>query len=70
MTKAPGKQHLRRMLRAFSAGSALHLLSELFRERAERSDDETSREQARETAAALFVVGLGIDASFPHSFDS
>lgn len=70
MTEALAKQHLRLMLRAFTAGSVLHLLSELFRERADRSADETSREQAREVAATLFVVGLGVDAAFPRPFDS
>lgn len=62
------KRHLRRMLRSLTVGSVLHLLSELIAEcgqRAQRKGDVKKRDQAREVAATLFVVGLGVDAALP-----
>jgi hypothetical protein len=37
MTKAQAKKQLRQMLRSLTAGSVLHLLSELFAESAKRA---------------------------------
>ena len=59
MTEAEAKRRLREMLRSMTAGSVLHLLSELFAEsagRARRTADDAAEKQAREAAAALFVV--------------
>lgn len=64
MTEAQAKKHLRQMLRTMTPGSVLHLLSELFAEQAQ-GDDEAAERQAREVAATLFVVGLGVDAACP-----
>jgi hypothetical protein len=62
MTEAQAKSGLRRMLRSLTAGSLLHMLAELFRDAADRSQHP---DKAREVAATLFVVGLGIDAVCP-----
>ena len=62
MTEAHAKRQLRTMLRTLTAGSLLHLLAELFRDAADRS---IRPDKAREVAAALFVVGLGVDAVCP-----
>jgi len=68
MTEAQAKKQLRLMLRSFTAGSVLHLLSDLFSDsarRAQRRKDKKGEQQAREVAATLFVVGLGLDAADP-----
>jgi hypothetical protein len=68
MTEAQAKKQLRQMLRSMTAGSLLHLLSELFTDsarRAQRKGDETVQKQAQEVASSLFVVGLGVDAAYP-----
>jgi hypothetical protein len=65
MSEAQAKRQLRQMLRSLTAGSVLHLLSELFAESARRQNDETARKQAQEVAATLLVVGLGVDAVCP-----
>jgi hypothetical protein len=62
MTEAQARNGLRRMLRSLTAGSLLHLLAELYRNAAERCEHP---DKAREVAAALFVVGLGVDAACP-----
>ncbi len=69
MTEAKAKKHLGTMLRSFTGGTVLHLLAELFQQMAEdarRNGDDTAVKQFQEVAAALFVVGLGIDAACPH----
>jgi len=66
MTEAVAKEHLREMLRFFTPGSVLHLLSELYREAADqahRDHDHRTEEQCRNVEAALFVFGLGVDAA-------
>jgi hypothetical protein len=68
MTEAHAKKQLRLMLRSMTPGSVLHLLSELFTEQAEHAHDggdELACKRAREVAATLFVVGLGLDAVCP-----
>jgi hypothetical protein len=62
MTEAQARSRLRQLLRSFTAGSLLHLLAELFRDAADRSDHP---DKAREVVATLFVVGLGVDAVCP-----
>jgi hypothetical protein len=62
MTEPQARAALRRLLRSLTAGSLLHLLAELFRDAADRSEHP---DKAREVAAALFVVGLGVDAVCP-----
>lgn len=62
------KRLLADMLVNFTAGSILHLLGELLRERAEQEaddDDDDGVEQAREAESALYVVGLGLDSVCP-----
>jgi hypothetical protein len=66
MTEARAKEHLRRMLRSFTPGSVLHLLSELFHESSQKAllrEDEAGERRTQEVAATLFVVGLGVDAA-------
>lgn len=68
MKEAKAKKHLRRMLRSFTAGTVLHLFSEVFRDLADearRADDEQAHRQLKEVEAALFVVGVGIDSVLP-----
>lgn len=68
MTEAQAKKQLRAMLRSMTPGSVLHLLSELFTassNRAHRKGDERRQKQYQEVAAALFVLGLGIDSICP-----
>jgi hypothetical protein len=67
MTETQAKQQLRRMLASLTAGSLLHLLADLFREAADRPRRRDRRvcDKLREVAAALFVVGLGVDAVCP-----
>lgn len=68
MSEVQARKQLRQMLGSLTAGSVLHLLSELFTEsarRAERRGNGTMQKQAQEVASALFVVGLGVDAAYP-----
>ena len=68
MTDVAARNQLKRMLRAFTAGSILHLLSEVFEENAEEARQggvETRVEQCKTVAATLFVTGLGVDAACP-----
>ncbi len=68
MTEARAKKHLRRLLRSFSAGTILHLLSDIFRETAAQAcaaKHRRTHRRCRRVAQALFVVGLGIDAACP-----
>ncbi len=68
MTEKKAKKQLRKMLDAWTAGSVLSLLAELFRDDAEearRAGDRTAERQCRNAEATLIVVGLGIDAIRP-----
>lgn len=68
MTDETARRQLKRMMKSFTQGSILHLMSELFEEMAEearRRGDETRAEQYRTVAATLFVVGLGLDGACP-----
>ena len=62
MTDETARRQLRRIMRSFTAGSILHLLGEIFEERAEearRGGDEIRLEQCDSASKTLFVVGLG-----------
>jgi len=68
MSEAQAREGLRRMLRTLTAGSLLHLLTELYRDSSEQTAtkaDPQIRRKAQEVAATLFVVGIGIDAVCP-----
>jgi hypothetical protein len=68
VTEDAAKQQLREMLDTLTAGSVLHLLAEVFREDAEvarRTGDDLAAAECERVDAALFVVGLGIDAAHP-----
>ena len=68
MIEAHAKKHLELMLRSFTGGTVLHLLADLFREMADeagKEGDDLAVKQFQEVAAALFVVGLGIDSACP-----
>lgn len=68
MTDSAARKQLKWMLKHFTAGSILHLLGEVFEQDAEEArhdGDETRDEQCRTVAAALYVVGLGVDSAFP-----
>jgi hypothetical protein len=65
MKEAQTKKQLSRILKSFTIGGVLHLLSELFDEsakRAQAASDETAQIRAKEVTAALCVLGLGVDA--------
>jgi hypothetical protein len=69
MKEKKAKRRLRRMLATFSVGTVLHLLSELVREDADaarRAGDDLAAGQCQKVEAALFVIGLGIDAARPN----
>jgi hypothetical protein len=67
LTEAQMKVQLRRMLGSLTAGSLLHLLADLFRESADqpRRRDKRARNEFRDVAATLFVMGLGVDGVCP-----
>ncbi|MBN9519776.1 hypothetical protein J0H58_14840 [bacterium] len=68
MTEDAAREHLRAVLDVFTAGTVLHLLAEVVREdgaEARRAGDERTADRCEDAAAALFVVGLGIDAALP-----
>jgi hypothetical protein len=68
MTERQTKEHLREALVTLTAGSILHLLSEVFHEEAEEArhaGDVRAYKQCRNVEATLFVVGLGIDSARP-----
>ena len=55
------------MLRSLTAGSIAHLLAEALQADAEavREADEQRLDQIKQVRAALFVIGLGVDAALP-----
>jgi hypothetical protein len=68
VTQKKVKKQLRRMLDDFTAGTVLHFLADVFHEDAEeagRAGDDLAAGQCRRVEAALFVLGLGIDAARP-----
>ncbi len=68
MTGDRARALLRRLLRSFTPGGVLRLLAELHHESAEqarRKGDAVVRERHGTVQAALFVVGLGLDAACP-----
>jgi hypothetical protein len=68
MSEKQAKKKLRQMLRFYTAGSVLHLLSDLYRasaQKAERAGDRQVSEQCRLVEATLVVVGMGIDTACP-----
>lgn len=68
MTEATARKHLAAMLGSFTGGTILHLLAEVFRAKAEEAHqdgDDVAAKQFQEVAAALYVVGLGLDAACP-----
>jgi hypothetical protein len=68
MSEKEAQRQLRRMLRAFTPGSILHLLAEAFRAHAEQAridNDPRTSQQCDLADAVLFVVGLGLDAACP-----
>lgn len=68
MNDEEAKSHLAELLQRHTAGSLLHLISDLYRESAEdarQADDAVVYERCRLVEHTLFVTGLGIDAAFP-----
>jgi hypothetical protein len=68
MNEADAKKLLRKLLRQFTPGSILHLLSDLFREDAEKAaayEDSMAYERCKSVECTFYVVGLGIDAACP-----
>lgn len=65
MDETHAKQLLAEMLLRFSAGSVLHLLSDVLRESAPAELAPDRVEPLRDAAGTLFVVGLGLDAVWP-----
>lgn len=68
MKEARAKKQLQRLLGSFTAGTILHLLSDVFRDRAAQARATNQRRvyrRCRRIAQALLVVGLGIDAPCP-----
>jgi hypothetical protein len=68
VTEKKAKRQLRKMLDAFTGGTLLHFLADVFGEdaaEAGRAGDRTAERQGRTVEAAPFVVGLGIDAARP-----
>lgn len=68
MNEAEAKDRLAEILDAFSAGSVLHLLAEIWAKHAEDAlirEDVQLSEQCRLVEHTLIVVGMGIDAAMP-----
>ena len=68
MTEAQAKKHLTKMLNHFTAGSILHLLSDVIADDAEqaRSADDARRfNQLKLVEHTLTVVGMGVDSACP-----
>ena len=68
MTDETARRQLKRMMKSFTVGSVLHLLSEIFEEMAEearRGGDEIQQERCDSVSKTLFVVGLGVDSACP-----
>lgn len=68
MTETTARKHLMEMLKRFTPGSVLHLLSDIYRSTAEdaRNDnDARTHGQCKSVEQTLYVVGLGIDATCP-----
>jgi hypothetical protein len=68
MTEDAARKHLMRMLKRFTPGSVLHLLSDIYRttaEEARQDNDARKHGRCKSVEQTLFVVGLGIDASCP-----
>lgn len=68
MTEKKAKKRLRRMLDTFTAGTILLFLADLVHEdgkEARRAGDDLAAGQCQRVEAALFVVGIGIDAARP-----
>ena len=68
MSDEMARRQLKWMMKSFTPGSILHLLSEIFEEMAEealRGGDDVRREQCDSVAKTLFVVGLGVDSACP-----
>lgn len=65
MTEAEARDHLRAMLSRFTCGGILMLLAELYSEDADRAADARVAAEYRRAEAALFVLGIGIDAIRP-----
>jgi hypothetical protein len=63
--EAQAKKQLSRLLKSFSIGGVLNLLSDLFEEasrQAEAANDRHGRDRCDEVRVALLVLGLGADA--------
>lgn len=65
MTEAEARQLLADILDRFTAGSILHLLSEVLRDAKGESQGEVARECRRQAEAALIVFGIGLDSICP-----
>ena len=68
MTEHEAKQKLEEMLESYTAGSVLHLLSDIHAQAAEsarHADDAVKFERSKLIEHTLFVVGLGIDSANP-----
>jgi hypothetical protein len=68
MTEEKARRYLSRMLNSFTPGTVLHLLAEVLRDAEEArlgGLDELAEKRLRNAEAALFVVGLGVDAACP-----
>jgi hypothetical protein len=58
------KQLLSDLLARFTAGSILHLLADVLKDRAGEQDEATD-EAVRDALGALFVFGVGLNAVWP-----
>jgi len=68
MNEATARKHLMEMLKWFTPGSVLHLLSDIYGSTAEdaRNDNDVrTHGQCKSVEQTLYVVGLGIDATCP-----
>ena len=65
MTETEARDHLRAMLKRFTAGGILMLLAELYSEDADGAADARVAAEYRRAEAALFVLALGVDAVRP-----
>lgn len=64
MTDKQAKRQIKKMLRSYTVGSVVHLLADVYAERAAkavRSRDIVLSDRCRQVQHALIVLGMGVD---------
>lgn len=65
MTEKQAKRQIKKMLRSYTAGSVVHLLADIYAERAAkavRRHDMVLSDRCKQVQHALIVLGMGVDS--------